>query len=317
MALKTRLMTSRFSSWLPLARLLRLPNVFTAQADILLTILITLFVVEHHGDTSFVWRAILIYVASSFFYLGGMVWNDYFDQKEDLIHRPFRPIPSGQIRSKTALRIALLLSSLGLFTVLIICNLKEEWDWSPLGIASGLLVAILLYNGLLKSYWIGPFIMALCRFIHIFLGFSISIESVPFHIQFHLASIIGLYILGITYFARQEEQQSQSNSLRFAAGIVAFALIVALGFPLQQKLGESLSAFPYLLVGFGFYIGRPIFRAIQQPNPRFVQQAVKTSILGLIILDSILATVFAGYYGLLLIVLLLPARQIGKWVYST
>jgi hypothetical protein len=64
--------------------------------------------------------------------------------------------------------------------------------------------------------------------------------------------------------------------------------------------------FPYLLVGLGFLIGLPVCRAIATPTPSCVQAAVKQALLGLVILDGVLATALAGTAGLWLFVLLVP-----------
>jgi 4-hydroxybenzoate polyprenyltransferase len=40
-------------------------------------------------------------------------------------------------------------------------------------------------------------------------------------------------------------------------------------------------------------------------------------VLGLVGLDAVLATAFAGLPGLVIVLLLPPALLIGKWVYST
>ena len=45
--------------------------------------------------------------------------------------------------------------------------------------------------------------------------------------------------------------------------------------------------------------------------------AVKRAILGLVVLDAVLATAFVGLPGLAILLLLPPAMLLGKWVYST
>src|SRR5438034_11690528 len=79
---------SRALAW---ARLVRLPNVFTALADIGLGILVAGPVTVGAAP------AALLLLASACLYCGGMVWNDYFDVEQDRRERPFRPIPSGAI----------------------------------------------------------------------------------------------------------------------------------------------------------------------------------------------------------------------------
>ena len=67
------------------ARLVRLPNVFTAMADIALAAFAT------GAFDSDMGRVAILLLASSCLYLAGMVWNDYFDVEQDKKERPFRP----------------------------------------------------------------------------------------------------------------------------------------------------------------------------------------------------------------------------------
>ena len=77
-------------------------------------------------------------------------------------------------------------------------------------------------------------------------------------------------------------------------------------------------AFPYLLVAFGFLVGRPLARAIGRPHAHAAcSAAVKRCVLGLVALDAVLATMFVGLPGLFVLLLLPPALWLGKWVYST
>src|SRR6188472_522772 len=68
--------------WLAYAQLVRLPNVFTAMADIVLAGAATGAILDHFA--SFV----CILLSSSLLYMGGMVWNDWFDVKQDRRERP-------------------------------------------------------------------------------------------------------------------------------------------------------------------------------------------------------------------------------------
>jgi 4-hydroxybenzoate polyprenyltransferase len=77
--------------------------------------------------------------------------------------------------------------------------------------------------------------------------------------------------------------------------------------------------FPYLLVALGFLIGIPIGKAITGPTPLQVQAAVRRSLMGLVILDAVLATAVAGTIGLVVLVLLVPILFLGRWrwLYAT
>ena len=146
-----------------------------------------------------------------------------------------------------------------------------------------------------------------------------SIVGTPSWLALHLAAIVGLYIVGVTWFARTEEGKSNKRHLALAASVVALSLLLALLLRarLASGLGTFAFPFPYLLVAFGFLVGLPISRAIGDPGPRNVQAAVKRCVLGLVFLDAVLATMFVGLPGLLLLLLLPPALWLGKWVYST
>jgi 4-hydroxybenzoate polyprenyltransferase len=135
----------------------------------------------------------------------------------------------------------------------------------------------------------------------------------------HLAGVVGVYIVGVTWFARTEATLSRRWHLLGAAGVMAGSLILALTLKARVASlpGFAMFLFPYLLVGFGFLIGLPIARAIRQPGPKEVQRAVKRCVLGLVALDAVLATAFVGLPGLAILLLLPPALAIGKWVYST
>src|SRR5688572_1337303 len=91
---------------LTLAQLLRLPNVFTAVADVMMGYLVTHGQFRHDGVLP------LLVASSCGLYLAGMVLNDVFDRERDARERPERPIPSGRVSvSSAALLGALLLAA--------------------------------------------------------------------------------------------------------------------------------------------------------------------------------------------------------------
>ncbi len=160
--------------------------------------------------------------------------------------------------------------------------------------------------------------MASCRFLNVLLGLTIiDFPVMSWGVRLHLATVIGIYIIGVTWFARTEEKRSDPKVLRLASVVMLLALVIALAVPLRVTPGTASVLFPFLLVTFGFFIGFPAVVAINKPTPEHVQKAVKRCILGLVALDAILATAFVGTGGLLLLLLLPPALVIGKWVYST
>jgi len=109
--------------------------------------------------------------------------------------------------------------------------------------------------------------------------------------------------------------------LIIGASLMLTGLVLALTVPaLAQTAGlapDTAFAFPYLLAAFGFFVGCAVVPAIRHPVPKRVQAAVKRAILGLVVLDAILATSLAGLSGLVLLLLLVPAHFLGRWIYST
>src|SRR5439155_13233606 len=106
--------------------------------------------------------------------------------------------------------------------------------------------------------------------------------------------------------ARTEARASARVALEGAGAVMLASLVLALALPVHAAAGDSSPLFPYLLVGLGFLIGLPVCRAIATPTPAWVQAAVKRAILGLVVLDGVLATALAGSAGLWLFVLLVP-----------
>ena len=296
---------------LPFARLLRLPNVFTALADIGLGLCATAALSPTSVNDDFAWKAALLVLASGMLYSAGMVWNDYFDLAEDKRDRPFRPLASGRISVRTAVVLGTLL-------------LAGGWACAAVTGRTGALVglalagAILAYDARIKRTSAGPVGMALCRFLNVLLGLSLADPAaLPLATRLHLALTIGVYIVGVTWFARTEEKRSDPKVLTRAALVMLAAALLALAVATRVPPGTNSPLFPYLLVVAGFWIGTPVLAAVRKPTPDRVQAGVRRSIFGLVVLDALLASVFVGTWGLLLVLLLPPALLLGKWVYST
>ena len=137
--------SARPSRLLPYAQLLRIPNVFTAMADIFLGYLLT-----HDGlDPGLAFGLLL--AASSCLYLAGMVFNDVFDREIDALERPKRPIPSGRVSLRGAMTLGTVLVAGGL-------ALAAVAGINSLIVACLLTSAIFLYDGLLKSTIVGPIV---------------------------------------------------------------------------------------------------------------------------------------------------------------
>lgn len=297
------------------AEIVRLPALPTALADIGLGALVTRSFPDRLATVG------CLLFSTACLYSAGMAWNDFFDAEKDRRERPERPIPSGRIRRREAGRLAAVFM-LGGVVCGFLADLSRSRDeafpeWTSTILAISLAAAILAYDGWLKKTLLGPVAMGTCRFLNVLLGVSVG-GSMAWPIGPHLALVVGVYIVGVTWFARTEARTSNRVMLRAAAGCILLALGLALTVPLQAPEGTT-TVFPYLLVVFGFAMGLPIARAIDRPTPEVVQVAVRDCLSGLIVLDALLASALVGIFGLVLLVLLVPSiyLQRRRWLYMT
>jgi 4-hydroxybenzoate polyprenyltransferase len=137
--------------------------------------------------------------------------------------------------------------------------------------------------------------------------------------DFALAAGIGLYIVGVTWFARQEAEESSTLQLALATAVMACG-IAALGVSLDQ---HSATRHPpttcWLLLGLvSITIFRRCLIAIAAPESKNVQAAVKQAIMSLIVLDASIALVTGPpVWALAILFLIVPGFVLGRWVYST
>jgi len=247
------------------AQLVRLPNLFTALADIGLGWFVT----------RAPWPAALAAAAiSACCYCAGMVWNDVFDVGQDERERPFRPLPSGRVSTAAARRLGGGLFAAALAVAGLADFAAESLRFLPLTVL--LAGAVLLYDRVLKRTRFGPLGMGACRFLNVLLGLAAADSAaVPWPLRLHLAAVVGLYIVGVTWFARTEARASDPKQLRLATGTMAAALALALALPLHLAEGAGSPLFVYALVGFALTLAGPVSAALAKPGPGTVQPAVK------------------------------------------
>src|ERR1051326_4174141 len=295
------------------AQLVRLPNVFTALADICLGAVAVLGMGGNLGGRW--WNFLLLLLSSACLYCAGMVWNDVFDIEQDRRERPFGPIPSGRVSRRAAMLLGVILLGVGLVCTAAAGIRAGGWSSLSLSVAGLLVIMILSYDGFLKRTWLGPVGMGTCRFLNVLLGVSVAGKLPGW--SAHLAVVVGGYIAGVTWLARTEAQTSQRWSLIGAAATILLALALGLFVPIYVAPGKASILFPYLLVALAFFVSLALVRAIEYPRPAEVQSAVRRAIFGLIPLDAILACGIIGILGLAVLILLVPALYLGRWIYST
>jgi 4-hydroxybenzoate polyprenyltransferase len=314
--------------------LFRAPALFTALADVMLGFFFayrpTLF-----AQFGLFWKppwtllAVLI-GASALLYTAGMVLNDFFDAAVDARERPGRPIPSGRVARSTAgwLGGLMLLAGVALGWM---ASFHAE-SYRPGLIATGLAAVVLLYDSFLKKTPLGPLGMGACRMLNVLLGMSAgSLAFAPVEepfsaVHYVLAGGVGLYIVGVTLFARQEA--SRSSPAMLAAAIVVMAAGIALigWFPnLAEEAGKPL----YLIGPFTRWqqflgllglliVYRCVMAIMNSGHPAYVQMAVTHCLRSLIVLDAFACLAAAGTGpAIAIFCLLVPALVLGRWLYST
>lgn len=306
-------------TWL---RLLRLPNVFTALADVTMGFLFVRQSLEPLG------AFICIAAASALIYTAGMVLNDVFDIDIDARERPQRPLPSGAIRLPLARALGFAMLALGVLFGWLAGLAFPELDaptWRSGMVASLLAALVILYDAWLKRTPLGPLGMGACRFANVLLGMSLAGEVAAAGplgytpAQLLVAGGIGLYIVGVTWLARNEAGRSSAWQLLAAMTVMAAGVALLAALPRWQPVVFNESwMYPLLMALLGLTVLRRCLSAVLEPSPQRVQIAVKHSILSLIWFDAALVAAVAPMpYAFGIAALLIPALLLGRWVYST
>ena len=282
-------------------RLLRLPNLPTAAADIIAGAAICGFL----GEASELWvtvqliPVVKLVLASICLYAGGVVLNDFFDASLDAVERPERPIPSGKASREGAALLGFSLLGFGL--------LFAFWHgWWSGTIAVFLGVSFVLYEAVAKKFeGLGPMAMGVCRGLNLWLGISLMPAFDPWRFLW----IPVLYIFAVTLVSRGEVWGGRKSSL-----ILAFVLYAIVIFSVGILAGTDTglwSVFLPFLAFFGILVIRPLWKAIGNPQPLAIRKAVKAGVIGIVALD---ATWAAAYGDWMLGLAVLGLMAMSFWI---
>lgn len=314
----------RLRDW---AELVRLPNVFTVLSDSLAAAILV-------SGSAIHWTSLApTIIASVLVYWGGMILNDVVDLQEDRQTRSQRPLASGRISAVLAGHIGNGMLLTAPILILLATNINRQqplWMGAAFLTAVALSLCVRVYDSALKRSAIGPLLMGLCRSLNILtVGFvMLAVQTVESGVPRSLlimAAGIGVYILGITVFARREETESQPVGLSLGLILEVAGLALIAGIPWLSGQEESARwqldpwrAYPVLIGLIGLTVINRGVMAHNHPVPRKVQLAVKHAILTLVLLDAAVAAVSAGpWYGGSIALLLLPAMILGSRFRST
>src|SRR5258706_4210279 len=127
------------------AKLLRLPNVFTAVADPLAGWFLV-------GGGSPAWQLALLAGTSACLYTSGTVFNDCFDYRLDCREHPERPLPSGAISLGAAITLGVALMIVGLGLAMLAGPVRSEEHTSELQSLTNLVCRLLLEKKNMTTY---------------------------------------------------------------------------------------------------------------------------------------------------------------------
>lgn len=288
-------------SW---AQLVRLPNVFTAPADVIAGAALAGCLTNAPHDISVL---VCNIIASVCLYAAGMIMNDVVDLEVDQLERPKRPLPSGTVEKVHALALMLALIVVGGYLAsnsLIVLTLS---------------LMIIAYNLVLKKSFLGPLAMGACRGFNLMLGAA------------HLVNVSGMawwgfwtvtvYITGVTLMAKDEVVASQKMSIRLGILMIMMAVLSLFGMAfLQYRSTEAIHLILvmtllavmtlHLVTGF-------LYPAYATPLASKVQAAVKAGIMCLVLIETFHTMIGIGYPGIYVALLLIPALYLGRFIYST
>ena len=169
---------------------------------------------------------------------------------------------------------------------------------------------------------LAPLAMGGCRFLNVLLGMSV-VEGGWQPVNWLVAAGVGLYIVGVTWFARTEAAESSRPQLAGATLVMMAALALLYGFPqwatgfeplLVQTRDNWKMFWGFLAVLLGWRCGLAVF----DPGPEVVQAAVKNCIFSLLIIDAgACYAVQDVWHASVIVALLAPTMLLGRFLYST
>ncbi len=272
---------------MPLLRLLRLPALFTTFPDVLAG-----YVIIAQGAVEPVQLACLL-AASACLYLSGMVFNDLFDLEQDRKERPNRPLPAGEISYEHARIIGKLLMLSGIAFASLV-------SLPGMIIAIALAATIFVYDYQAKRTIFGPFFMGLCRTLNLLLGATavVDFSAWEVHPQLIVAAVIGIYVAGVTVFARSEAVQSGRGPLIFGFSLCLLALLGWGVIAAYWAPASVVRIAVIMLLLITFQLSRKAIPAIQSGTPEQVQQTIRIMLLSIAMLEAIVILCHGGPHAI-------------------
>jgi hypothetical protein len=275
----------RLQTALRLGRVSNLPTVWTNVAA----------AVVLAGGVPHVLSVLLLAVAASAFYVGGMFLNDAYDAEIDARERPERPIPAGEVDHEVVLRWGYGLLAGGVALVAahgLTLGTVPTWP----AVLAGLFTCgvIVLYDRWHKGNPAAPLVMGLCR-VGVYFTAALAVApglSRPLLVG---AGLLLGYVLGLTYVARHESAPVPPEGEDATVKIPVQARLRR-WWPLAGLLAPILYMIPVLrgpllaralFGGFCVWVHRAL-ELVRQGRPLAMRGAVVSLIAGISLLDALL-----------------------------
>lgn len=219
---------------------------------------------------------VVLMLAMSAFYVGGMYLNDAFDAEVDAAERPERPIPSGQVGRRTVFAIGFGLLAIG---VVGLTATAIHLDKLPLlAVIVGLMLAgtIVLYNYWHKENPASPILMGVNRFL-VYVGAAVAVSGTLGARPAGVGLLLLCYVIGLTFAAKQENLGRIASSWPLVVLAIPF---VALGVQLPGAESNAVLTAAIFLAWVGYAVS-----LLLRPEPQ-VGQAVVSLIAGICLFDA-------------------------------
>lgn len=280
--------------FLPRFQLMRLPNVFTAIADVVAGYLIV------SGSGASLSILLSLVVISGSVYAGGCILNDLHDLELDRFERPERPLPAGRVPIPEAIVMVVVLFFLALFVA-------GTTGFSVLLTVIILIALVISYDLVTKDImFLGSLNMGACRAVNLLLGMS-PLLIWDWFLIFPLISLVYIFLLtSLSNF----ETNGAIAEIRWPLASGFIILFICL--TIVAVISPAVFAGLLLIVIMMAYLLPPLYRAFFNSESAFVGAAVKRLLLAIPLLDAFYVSASRGLlYTIPVLLCLLPARWLA------
>ncbi len=238
------------------------------------------------GGQPWTTATLLIAIALSLLYVGGMYLNDAFDREIDARERPNRPIPAGFIAANTVFAAGFGMLLAGIAIVAMAATVPGASSQAVLA-SVALAGAIVFYDWDHKGNALSPFFMGLCRVLA-YVTAAYAAVAAPGPALWGVAVVCLSYLIGLTYIAKQEalDQLGRLWPLMFLAAPLVYGL---------SKLEQVASLGSIILIALTTWILTALY-FLKRRSKGDVPRAVVSLIAGISLVDA-LCLALAGATG--------------------